>query len=112
MVANVGEGMDPDTGRSQKKLSIYVQTIDKIVDLSLQLSIGSLNDKIWALEMMAVTAYQNQDEDRLEKAKMQLKKVAEDTKLKNVMKCYGGAMRKYDMMDVRKCNLMRYDAMR
>ena len=73
--------LDPDT-YSKKKLSIYVKAIDKMVDLSLQLYIGSLEDKVRALEMMAETAYQNQDEDRLEKAEMQLKKIADDTKLK------------------------------
>ena len=76
--------LDPDT-YSKKKLSIYVKAIDKMVDLSLQLYIGSLEDKVRALEMMAETAYQNHDEDRLEKAKMQLKKIAEDTKLKCLM---------------------------
>ena len=74
--------------------------IDKIIDLNLRLYIGSLDDKIQSLTLMAKIAYKIEDAGRLKKAMKHLKKIAEDTKLKNVMKCYVGAMRKYDMVDV------------
>ena len=83
--------------QSEEILSIF----DKIVDLNLRLYIGSLMDKIQALMMMAKIAYKIEDAGRLKKAMKHFKKIAEDTKLKSVMKCYEQAMRKYDdMMEV------------
>ena len=82
--------------QSEEILSI----LDKIVDLHLRLHIGSLSDKIHALTMMAEIAYEIEDADRLKKAMKHFKKIAEDMKLKNVMKYYVEKMREYDMMEV------------
>ena len=68
------------------------------MDLNLRLYIGSIDDKLWALERMAQTAYTYHDDDRLEKAMRQIKKAAEDTKLKKFTQLYeemGEMMRKY-----------------
>ena len=73
---------------SVENLTIILQTFDQIVDLNFRLYIGSLNDKLWVLEMMLKIACLEQDEDRLEKAKKQLKKIAEETKLKYVIEVY------------------------
>ena len=73
---------------SEGNMSIFLQTIDKIVDLNLRLYIGSLDDTLWVLEIMLRNAYLIQDEDRLEKAKKQFKKIAEETNLKNVIEVY------------------------
>ena len=73
---------------SVDNLTIILQTFDQIVDLNFRLYIGSLHDKLWVLEMMFKIACLEQDEDRLEKAKKQLKKIAEETKLKYVMQVY------------------------
>ena len=88
------DNLDRETILSDVKLSILVQAIDKMVDLNLILNVGSIADKVWALKMMAETAYLIQDEDRLEIAKKQLKKIAEDTKLVRAMN-YLEVMRKY-----------------
>ena len=88
------DNLDRETIHSDEKLSIFVQTIDKIVDLNLRLYIGSFVDKVRALKMMAETAFLLQDEDRLEKAMKQVKKIADDTKLKRAMN-YLDVMRKY-----------------
>ena len=82
---NLGRGA---ANRSEEGLSIFVQAIDRIVDLNLRLYIGSYFDKIRALEMMAGTAFLIQDTDRLEKALKQIKKIAEDTKLKSIKEVY------------------------
>ena len=89
------DNLDRETILSDVKLSILVQAIDKIVDLNLMLNVGSIADKVWALKMMAETAFLIQDEDRLEKAMKQVKKIAEDTKLKNIKEDYEQMMRKY-----------------
>ncbi len=58
-----------------------------MVDLSLRLYVGHMDDKIRPLVMLASLGFNNQDKEMLGKAKRQLKKLAEDTKLKDVMDC-------------------------
>ena len=80
---------------SEEGLSDYVQAIDKIVDLNLGLYIGSFYDKVRALALGLGAAYRLQDADRMEKAMNQLKKIAEETKLKNIKEDQEQMMRKY-----------------
>ena len=81
--------------QSEKGRSVYVEAIDRIVDLNLRLYIGFISDKILALKMMAETAYHLQDADRLDRAMKQVKKIAEDTKLNNFKEVHEEMMRKY-----------------
>ena len=80
---------------SEEGLSDYVQAIDKIVDLNLGLYIGSFYDKVRALALGLGAAYRLQDADRMEKAMNQLKKIAEETKLKTIKEDQEQMMRKY-----------------
>ena len=68
--------------------SDLVNTIDKIVDLSIMLYVGTIGDKADPLRMMAQLSYNIRDKEHLEKAKRKLKKLAEDTKLNTVMNIY------------------------
>ena len=80
------EGMDRMEGKVKR--SYLVNTVDKIVDLRLQLTVGHIEDKISAIEMLARLGYTIRDEERIEKAKRELKKLAADTQLEYVMKRY------------------------
>ena len=71
--------------RKEKTEILFVKALDKIVDLSLRLYVGHLDDKIRPLDMLASLGYNVRNEEILGKAKRQLKKLAEDTKLKDVM---------------------------
>ena len=77
----------PIAYRRQELLDL-VYAIVKFVDLSLRLYVGSIEDKTRALGMLANFANRIQDEELLGKAKYHLKKLAEETKLKYVMKRY------------------------
>ena len=81
--------------QSEEGLTIFLQDIDRLVDLNLRLYIGSVYDKIRALKMMAWTAFKIKDADLLERATKQMKKIAEETELKNVMMLYEEMMRNY-----------------
>ncbi len=76
-------------------ISDCVSTMDKIVELSLRLYVGHIDDKLRALEMMAELAFEILDEECLGKVKRQLKKLADDTKLKSVMRSYESIMSKF-----------------
>ena len=91
--------LDPKTA-AQEGMSVFVRIIDRFADLSLRLYIGSLEDKMHPLTLMANLAYTIKDAHRLEKAMKQIKKIAEDTKFKNSMKLYEEMMRKFDLTNV------------
>ena len=76
-------------------ISDCVNTMDKIVELSLRLYVGHINDKLRALVMMAELAFEIRDEECLGKVKRQLKKLADDTKLKCAMRNYENIMNKF-----------------
>ena len=80
----------------------YSQSLTKLLILTFDLRLGSLSDKIHALTMMAEKAYEIKDAGHLKKAMKHFKKIAEDTKLKNVMKYYLEYVEyvEYDMMEV------------
>ena len=67
---------------------VKLTTIDKIVELSMRLYVGHIDDKIWPLMMLAKLGYGIRDGEILGKAKRHLKKLAEGTQLKCVMDRY------------------------
>ena len=69
--------------------------MDKIVELSLRLYVGHIDDKLRALEIMADLAFKIRDEECLGKVKRQLKKLADDTKLISAMRNYENIMSKF-----------------
>ena len=79
----------------KQDLSDLVKTADKIVDLSLRLYVGHIEDKTWALMMLAKLGFKIRDEVRLGKAKRELMKLAEETKLKFVMRRYRDMITKF-----------------
>ena len=91
--------LNPETA-AREGMSVFVHTIDRFADLSQRLYIGSLEDKMHPLTLMANIAYRNKDAHRLEKAMKQIKKIAEDTKFKNSMKIYEEMMRKFELINV------------
>ena len=75
----------------QKDLSVWRKeagTLDKIVDLTLQLHIGKVEDKFQALNLLARRAHLARDEDRLRKAMETWKRMAEDIKLVDLLRGY------------------------
>ena len=75
----------------QKDLSDWrkeTETIDKIVDLTLQLHIGKVEDKFQALNLLARRAQLARDEDLLRKAMKTWKRMAEDVKLVDLLRGY------------------------
>ena len=75
-------------GKEKEDPSDCVKIVDKIVDRSLRLYVGHIQDKTWALLTLARFGHRIRDEGRLGRAKMELKKLAEETQLKFVMKRY------------------------
>ena len=69
-------------------LSEFVHANVRIVDLNLTLYVGTIEDKIKALRMLANLAKLVNDEEVLGIAKKHFKKLAEDTKLRYVIKSY------------------------
>ena len=67
---------------------VKLATIEKIVDLSLRLYVGDIDDKIWPLVMLAKLGYVIRDGEIHGKAMGHLQKLADDTKLKYVMDRY------------------------
>lgn len=61
---------------------------NKIVDLTLQLHVGKMDDKIWALDCLARNAQLARDEDLLKKAMATWKQLAEDVKLEKFQVAY------------------------
>merc|ERR1711879_104638 len=61
---------------------------DKIVDLTMQLYIGTLNDKIMCLDFMVSLAQMARDETLLKKAMNIMKKLAEETKGEEIKLTY------------------------
>ena len=78
-----------------KCISDCVNTMDKIVELSLRLYVGHIDDKLRALAMMTQLAFDVRDEDCLGKVKRQLKKLADDTKLKSVIRIHESITSKF-----------------
>ena len=75
----------------QKDLSDWrkeADTLDKIVDLTLQLHIGKVEDKFQALNLLARRAQLARDEDLLRKAMGTWKRMAEDIKLVDLLRGY------------------------
>ena len=66
----------------------FVHANVRIVDLSLRLYVGSIEDKIKALRKLANLAKLIEDGELLGKAKNYFKKLAEDTKLRYVIKSF------------------------
>ena len=60
----------------------------RIVDLTMELYIGSPNEKVWALDALARFAHLARDKVLLRKAVDKLKQFAEDTKLEDVHRFY------------------------
>ena len=61
---------------------------DKIVDLTMELYIGSPIEKIRALGNLAKSAHLARDKDLVMKAMDKLRQLAEDTKLEYMRRCY------------------------
>ena len=76
--------LSPATG-DWKKEAI---TCSRIVDLTMELYIGSPTEKVRALGNLARSAQLARDKDLVMKAMDKLRKLAEDTKLEYVQKCY------------------------
>ena len=75
----------------QKDLSDWrneVETLDKIVDLTLQLHIGKVEDKFQALNLLTRRAQLARDGDRLKEAMKTWKQMAEDFKLVDLLRGY------------------------
>ena len=73
----------------RKKASFWtehVKIVDKIADLTLELDIGCVMDKIESLKLLTATAAGAKDEVLLKKALNGLRKIAEDTGIRSVVK--------------------------
>ena len=64
----------------------HVKIVDKIADLTLELDIGCVMDKIESMKLLTATAAEAQDEILLKKALNGLRNIAEDTGIRSVVK--------------------------
>ena len=63
-----------------------MEIADKIVDLSLNLYIGNIEDKIHSLILLLETAAEANDEVLMKKALVGLRKIAKDTGIRSLVK--------------------------
>ena len=80
---------DLNQTRKRKEAPFWAKQVkiaDQIVDLTLKLYIGNIEDKVCSLKLLLATAGDAQDEVHFEKALDGLRKIAKDTGIRSVVK--------------------------
>ena len=79
---------DLNQTRKRKEAPFWAKQVkiaDQIVDLTLKLYIGNIEDKVCSLKLLLATAGDAQDEVHFKKAVDGLRKIAKDTGIRSVM---------------------------